>query len=258
MRRLIATTLALLMAACGSPPAEGPTRDRHQVTVAALASTADASERNWNRFVDNVKVWAPQYTVTLQGEAQAGPPAGWAAAVRGGRLQLAALPPADAVALVPELAVLQLPGLFASRAEADYVLDQAVFETYRKRFLAQDLALLEWVGDDWTDPAERGEYRTGALVAGKAWFDRLTPHDRDVFAHAYGSAGQARVDARAATGGLETGAVGDIDEALRAAHAAAVEAIGGDAAQVYEQVLQGKAAFIARQAPATATGAPPQ
>lgn len=248
--------LASLITACGSPSQEAAPKARYQVAVAAQASSSEASERNWERFLGNVKVWAPQYTVTLQGEQEAGDPPGWASAVREGRLQLAALPPAQAEALVPELGVLRLPGLFASHEEADHVLDQAVFETYRKLFLAHDLALLEWFGDDWADPQSRREYRSGVIVAGKGWFDRLTPHDRDVFAHAYGSAGQARADARAATAGMEPGAAGELDDALRAAHAAAVEAIGGSAALVYEQVLQGKASFAAGRAAAPAQAPP--
>jgi len=244
-RNLAILLTTLLVAACGSPSPDTATRDRYRVAVAAESSPSDASAANWQRFVDNVKVWAPQFTVTLQGPDAAGPPAGWAAAAQAGALQVAALPPEAARVLVPELAVLGLPGLFASQAEADHVLDQAVFESFRQLFLARNLALLEWYDDDWTDPASRAEYGTGVIVANKAWFDRLTPHDRDVFAHAYGSAGQARADRRAAVGSGEPAAhaAAALDEATRATHAARIAEIGGAAAQLYAQVLQGKAAF---------------
>lgn len=253
MRRLTCLAAALFLAACGSPSGDAGPKARYQVSVAADATATGAGEANWQRFLDNVKVWAPQFTVTVQGPAEAGPPAGWAGAIQQGVLQIAALPADVAEATVPELAVLRLPGLFASREEADYVLDEAVFETYRKLFLARNLGLLEWFDDDWADPAPRGEYRAGVIVANKAWFDRLTPHDRDVFAHAYGSAGQARADSRAARGSDPASpAWSQWDDETRALHASRIAEIGGIASQVYEQVLQGKAAFAAKQ-PDTAT-----
>lgn len=253
MRRLTTLAFALLLAACGSPSGDAPPRDRYRVSAAAESSPADTSGANWQRFADNIKVWAPQFTVTLQGPAEAGRPSGWAAAVQDGTLQIAALPPEAAQALVPELAVLQLPGLFASHQEADYLLDEVVFETYRKLFLARNLSLLEWYDDDWADPARRSEYRAGVIVADKDWFDRLTPHDRDVFAHAYGSAGQARADSRKARGGdpVSPGSTG-WDDDTRALHAARIAEIGGIAPEVYEEVIQGKAAFAARQPGASA------
>jgi len=244
MRRLTFLAVTLLLAACGSPSQETSPRDRYQVSVAADAGSTGAGEANWQRFVDNVKVWAPQFTVTIKGPSDMGPASAWAAAVQDGTLQMAALPPDAAEALVPELAVLRLPGLFASYEEADRVLDQAVFETYRKLLLAHNLSLLEWYDDGWADPAVRNEYRAGVIVANKDWFDRLTPHDRDVFAHAWGSAGQARADSRAAIAGdAEVPAPVALDDEARALHASRLAEIGGSAAAVYEQVLQGKATF---------------
>ena len=244
MRRLTLLAAPLLLVACGSPSGDAGPKARYQVSVAADTAATSAGEANWQRFVDNVKIWAPQFTVTINGPSDAGPPSGWAAAVQGGTLQMAALPPEDAEALVPELAVLRLPGLFASHEEADQVLDQAVFESYRKLFLAHNLSLLEWYDDGWADAATREEYRAGVIVANKDWFDRLTPHDRDVFAHAYGSAGQARADNRAAVAAA-TGTPGPVtwDDETRARHASRLEEIGGSAAAVYEQLLAGKAAF---------------
>jgi len=253
MRRLTFLAAALLLAACGSPSQDASPRDRYRVSVAAQSSTGGAGAANWQRFVDNVKVWAPQFTVTIDGPSEAGPASGWAAAVQDGTLQMAALPPEEAEAIVPELAVLGLPGLFASHEEADHVLDQAVFETYRKLFLARNLSLLEWYGDDWADRATRNQYRAGVIVANKDWFDRLTPHDRDVFAHAYGSAGQARADSRAAAGSAAVAAgPAAWDDGTGALHASRLEEIGGSAATIYEQVLQGKAAFAAREPVAAA------
>lgn len=255
MRPLTYIAAALLMAACGAPSGDAGPKARYHVSVAADAAATGAGEANWQRFVDNVRIWAPQFTVTIKGPSEAGPASGWAAAVQDGSLQVAALPPEAAEALVPELAVLHLPGLFESYAEADHVLDQAVFETYRKLFLAHGLSLLEWYDDDWADPSVGGEYHAGVVVADKEWFDRLTPHDRDVFAHAWGSAGQARTDSRAAIAGdAGVPAPAPWDDETRALHASRLEQIGGSASAVYEQVLAGKAAF-AETRPGPAVGA---
>jgi TRAP-type C4-dicarboxylate transport system substrate-binding protein len=255
MRRLTCLAAALFLAACGSPSGDAGPKTRYQVSVAAAATATGAGQANWQRFVDNVKIWAPQFTVTIKGPSEAGPASGWAAAVQDGTLQVAALPPEAAEALVPELAVLRLPGLFASYDEADHVLDRAVFETYRKLFLARNLSLLEWYDDGWADPALRREYRAGVIVANKDWFDRLTPHDRDVFAHAWGSAGQARADSRAAVAGDAEAPVPPAwDDETRALHASRLEEIGGSAAAVYEQVLAGKADFAGPQQPGPAAG----
>jgi len=105
-------------------------------------------------------------------------------------------------------------------------------------------------------------YDVGVLVANKPWFDRLTPHDKDVFEEAFGSAGQARADARAAVaellGRLEAEGVQlhrltpeerrTWVEASRPAHRAIIEQAGGRAQEIYDLVLQGKAAFAARAA----------
>jgi TRAP-type C4-dicarboxylate transport system substrate-binding protein len=106
-------------------------------------------------------------------------------------------------------------------------------------------------------------YDVGLLLANRPWFDRLTPHDRDVFMQAFGSAGQARSDARAAVGELfaRLESVGGVTvhrpdpeqrrawaEAARPAHEAIVRKAGGRSREIYDLILKGKAEFAARQA----------
>ena len=252
MRRLTLLAAALLLAACGSPSQDASPRDRYRVTVAASASAGDVSEANWQRFVDNVKVWAPQFAVTVKGIEKAGPTSDWVAAVQEGRLQMAALPPEAAVALVPELAVLSVPGLFASQEEADHVLDGVLLAAFRPLFSAKGLRLLDWIDDDWEDPTARRVYRSGVIVANKDWYDRLTPHDRDVFTQAYGSAGQARADSRAAARAAADSVASAQAGAEVAANApdgdpaALIAQAGGQSQQVYDLIQQGKRDFAAR------------
>lgn len=109
-------------------------------------------------------------------------------------------------------------------------------------------------------------YDVGVLLANREWFDRLTPHDKDVFMQAFGSAGQARADARAAVEELFAKLQSDGGvtvhrpsaeqrrawaEAARPAHEAIVRKAGGRAQEIYDLILKGKAEFAARQAAAS-------
>jgi TRAP-type C4-dicarboxylate transport system substrate-binding protein len=106
-------------------------------------------------------------------------------------------------------------------------------------------------------------YDVGLLLANRPWFDRLTPHDKDVFLQAFGSAGQARTDARAAVEALYARLQSDAGvtvhrpdagqrrawaEAARPAHAAIIRKAGGRSQEIYDLVMKGKADFAARQA----------
>jgi TRAP-type C4-dicarboxylate transport system substrate-binding protein len=109
-------------------------------------------------------------------------------------------------------------------------------------------------------------YDVGVLLANRAWFDRLTPHDKDVFMQAFGSAGQARTDARAAVAELSAKLAADGGvtvhrpdpaqrrawaEAARPSHEAIVRKAGGRAQEIYDLILKGKAEFAARQTTAS-------
>ena len=264
MRRL-AIAAALLLAACGSPAPDGPTRSSREVAIAADAAPGSAAESNWRRFADNVRVWAPAYDLTLRLGADAGPAAARAGEVRQGAIQIAALPADEATTLVPELAVLSAPDLFRSQDEADHVLDKVLLDSYRRLFSAQGLRLLDWVDDDWTDPATRRTYKTGVIVADKGWFERLTPHDRDVFQQAYGSAGAARADSRAAprgaaeaggvtANGTSPGAPAEWSEETREAHRAIVARAGGRAQEIYDLLVRARQDFAASPVVSDAAG----
>lgn len=106
-------------------------------------------------------------------------------------------------------------------------------------------------------------YDVGLLLANRQWFDGLTPHDKDVFMQAFGSAGQARTDARAAVeelfarlqseGGVTVHRPDEAQrrawaEAARPAQEAIVRKAGGRSQEIYDLILKGKAEFAARQA----------
>lgn len=259
MRRLALVAL-LMLAACGSPTPGGPGHSSRDVIVAADAAPGSVAESSWQRFADNVRVWAPDISLTLRLGAEAGPPGQRIADLRQGVLQVAALPPEAATELVPELGVLSAPDLFASQDEADYILDKVVLDPYRRLFAAQGLVLLDWIDDDWTDPQTRHVYGTGVIVANQAWFERLTPHDRDVFRQAFASAGEARTDRRAARAGVDAAPEGqpEWNEATREAHRDLIARVGGSSQEIYDLILRARQDFAAGHGRpgATATPAP--
>jgi TRAP-type C4-dicarboxylate transport system substrate-binding protein len=256
MRRfaLIAT---LLLAACGSPAPDGTPRSPRDVVVAADAAPGTVAESSWRRFANNVKVWAPGISLALRLGADAGLPTARVAGVQGGALQIAALPAAAAAELVPELEVLSAPDLFSSQAEADFILDHVLLDPYRALFAAQGLVLLDWIDDDWTDPQERRIYETGVIVANKGWFERLTPHDRDVFQQAYGSAGEARADHRAArSDGVRPEAPAPWSAATLEAQRTVVSRAGAEGPGIYDLIVRAKQDFAASSPAAGETTVP--
>lgn len=342
MRLFLAACLALLLSACGSQGPEGdePRRPRNEVSVAAYALPGSVDERNWERFVENVSAWAPEFTLRMLIRGEGGPEETRLSNARRGYVQVAGLSFAGAAAVVPEIAMLSAPYLFESQEEADYVMDNVVLEPFRGLFAEHGLRLLQWVDVGWVnlyarepimEPADaRGvrlraaasiasqafvesvggdmismpfpevlpslqtglidggvtsvtmyalsgiaeeaphyvltehTYDAAVLVANKAWFDGLTPHDKDVFEEAYGSAGQARAEARAAVAELiarlETGSATlhrvspeqrrAWADASRDAHRRIIERAGGRSQEIYDLILAGKADFAARQAAA--------
>jgi TRAP-type C4-dicarboxylate transport system substrate-binding protein len=173
MIRLVATLCtALLLPACGSKsPDDGgreTRRPRNEVRVATHGLPGSVDERNWQRFVANVEVWAPEFrlellTVEGDGASTVGDPLEEA---RSGRIQIASLTLAEAAAAVPEVAILSVPYLFDSPEEADYVLDEVLLEPFRRLFAERDLRLLQWVDVGWTQLYSREPWLEPGQVAG--------------------------------------------------------------------------------------------
>jgi hypothetical protein len=223
---------ALLANGCGQDRPAKATRGTH-VDIAVTAAPGSPSERHWQWFVTNVRTWAPGYVVGLVPRT----PENGLPSLQAGRAGIVKADAAEAAEILPELGVLELPLLFASDAEADYVLDRHVLPELRRRFDAKGLALLALTEGEprvgriaWLTearpPAEgaraavsdiaalgtsgpstagpSGErvlldsgHVPGFVLAANAWFDPLSPHDEDVFRMAYATT-EARADSRAA------------------------------------------------------------
>ena len=64
--------------------------------------------------------------------------------LRRNRLQFVSSPIGSGAAMIPELAVLQLPFLFNSTAESDFVLDEYALPRFQEMFAEKGIVLLRW------------------------------------------------------------------------------------------------------------------
>lgn len=69
--------------------------------------------------------------------------------IRRGNVQGGGLTSAALASVIPELDVLELPYLFESSEEADYILDNHLFEIYNDLFKKKDLVLVTWAENGW-------------------------------------------------------------------------------------------------------------
>jgi TRAP-type C4-dicarboxylate transport system substrate-binding protein len=69
--------------------------------------------------------------------------------IRRGNIQGGGLTSAALASVLPELDVLELPYLFESYEEADFVLDKYLFDIFEKLFLEKDLVLVTWAENGW-------------------------------------------------------------------------------------------------------------
>ncbi len=69
--------------------------------------------------------------------------------VRRGQIQGAGITCGAMASVIPELDILEIPYLFESSEEADYVLDQHLFSKFQKIFDTKDLILLTWAENGW-------------------------------------------------------------------------------------------------------------
>jgi tripartite ATP-independent transporter DctP family solute receptor len=69
--------------------------------------------------------------------------------IRRGRIQGGGLTSAALASVIPEMDVLEIPYLFESNKEADYILDKHLLEPFRKIFEKKGLILVSWAENGW-------------------------------------------------------------------------------------------------------------
>ncbi len=69
--------------------------------------------------------------------------------VRRGQVEGAGLTCGAMSAVIPELDILEVPYLFESNAEADFILDNYLWKKFQELFAKKDLVLLTWAENGW-------------------------------------------------------------------------------------------------------------
>ncbi len=77
--------------------------------------------------------------------------------VRRGRIQGAGLTSGALASAIPELDVLEIPYLFDSTEEADFILDRYLFDAFKKIFEKRGLILVSWAENGWRNIGTRSK-----------------------------------------------------------------------------------------------------
>jgi len=78
--------------------------------------------------------------------------------IRRGRIQGGGITSAALGSVIPELNVLEIPFIFDSYEEADYVLDNFLVEPFKKLFEAKDLVFVSWAENGWRNIGLKTKY----------------------------------------------------------------------------------------------------
>ncbi len=75
--------------------------------------------------------------------------------IRRGRIQGGGITSGALASAIPEMDLLEIPFIFESNEEADFVLDNHLFEPFQKLFEKKGLILVSWAENGWRDIATR-------------------------------------------------------------------------------------------------------
>jgi tripartite ATP-independent transporter DctP family solute receptor len=77
--------------------------------------------------------------------------------IRRGRIQGGGITSAALASAVPEMDMLEIPFIFESNEEADFVLDNYLFEPFKRLFEQKGLILVSWAENGWRDIATKAK-----------------------------------------------------------------------------------------------------
>ena len=131
--------------ACGWLTAPALSQDRKTMTIGAFTAPNTPWDENWKdvtaAFEANSHLGL-ELELLVRGEI--GSSEERLNSLRRNRLQFVSAPLGSGAATVPELAVLQLPFLFESTPEADFVLDEYALPKFQEIFADKGISFLRW------------------------------------------------------------------------------------------------------------------
>jgi TRAP-type C4-dicarboxylate transport system substrate-binding protein len=162
MKNALATlAAAMLLAAAAPAPAQEPVTLR----TGAFAPPGSVFATYWQRFKTNVEQGSKG---TIKVELNMGDPneGNLLSNLRRGRVDCVGASLQGSATVLPEVAVLQLPYLFASFRHVDHAYDAGLVEAYRKLFDAKGITMLSFVEVGFTHTYSTMPIRSPADVKG--------------------------------------------------------------------------------------------
>lgn len=133
---------SILLVACAPP--EGDTESNRSFAVGATEAPGSPGAVHWTRFADRLSASQGDRQPRLLTAGQLGSEEQLLAALRRNRIQLASVSSIIGSTVIPELALIYSPYLFADIAEADHVFDHYLADYFARRFEQTDIMLIGW------------------------------------------------------------------------------------------------------------------
>ncbi len=153
----------------GALPEVGLAQDPVPLTVVSFSAPDSVHGRRWVRFEQKIEeTLGDRVALTMLTGGQVGNEDNMLSSLRRGRAQMGIISIGALSALVPELSILSAPFLFDSNEEADFVMDDVLFEPYAALLADRGLTLIKWEDGGWhniyarrplTTPDDLKDYR---------------------------------------------------------------------------------------------------
>lgn len=161
MHRFLPMSLLLLVAA----PAHAET---HEIKFGTLAPDGTPwSQVLWDFKEQIEKDSGGRVKVTAYLNGALGDEKAMLQKMRFGQLNMGGFSTGGVSTMVPELQILELPGLFRTKAEADYIIDHVIGADLERAMEAKDLKLWIWGENGWLDFAGKHAITGADALNGK-------------------------------------------------------------------------------------------
>jgi len=127
-----------------------PALAKEEVIVSGITFPNTITDDQWKVFTSNLDQYAdPPLTLKMMIRGEIGSEENMVSALRRGRVQVAAPSTAGTSSILPELAVIQLPYLFESAGQMDFILDRVLPDPLDSLMRDKGLVFLHWIDAGW-------------------------------------------------------------------------------------------------------------
>ena len=129
-----------------------PALAKEEVIVSGITFPNTITDDQWKVFTSNLDQYAdPPLTLKMMIRGEIGSEENMVRALRRGRVQVAAPSTAGTSSILPELAVIQLPYLFESASQMDFILENVLPDPLDSLMREKGLVFLHWIDSGWVN-----------------------------------------------------------------------------------------------------------